>query len=85
MVKSQILQTCLQSLYTLPPTEMLRSSLPPLDLAPDVTVTACPRLWVLGSGYRAGLPSPGRVCERGEHRRELARPGFLPGFATGWS
>ncbi|XP_044905897.1 maestro heat-like repeat family member 5 isoform X5 [Felis catus] len=37
MVKSQILQTCLQSLYTLPPTETLRSSLPPLDVAPDVT------------------------------------------------
>ncbi|XP_040350511.1 maestro heat-like repeat family member 5 isoform X2 [Herpailurus yagouaroundi] len=38
MVKSQILQTCLQSLYRLPPTETLRSSLPPLDVAPDVTV-----------------------------------------------
>uniref|UniRef100_A0A8C8WAR8 Maestro heat-like repeat family member 5 n=1 Tax=Panthera leo TaxID=9689 RepID=A0A8C8WAR8_PANLE len=37
MVKSQILHTCLQSLYTLPPTETLRSSLPPLDVAPDVT------------------------------------------------
>ncbi|XP_053064209.1 maestro heat-like repeat family member 5 isoform X7 [Acinonyx jubatus] len=36
MVKSQILQTCLQSLYMLPPTETLRSSLPPLDVAPDV-------------------------------------------------
>ncbi|XP_042780029.1 maestro heat-like repeat family member 5 isoform X3 [Panthera leo] len=37
MVKSQVLHTCLQSLYTLPPTETLRSSLPPLDVAPDVT------------------------------------------------
>ncbi|XP_058555251.1 maestro heat-like repeat family member 5 [Neofelis nebulosa] len=37
MVKSQILHTCLQSLYTLPPTETLRSSLPPLDVAPDIT------------------------------------------------
>ncbi|XP_045309425.1 maestro heat-like repeat family member 5 isoform X5 [Leopardus geoffroyi] len=37
VVKSQILQTCLRSLYTLPPTETLRSSLPPSDVAPDVT------------------------------------------------
>ncbi|XP_053752050.1 maestro heat-like repeat family member 5 isoform X2 [Panthera pardus] len=37
MVKSQILHTCLQSLYRLPPTETLRSSLPLLDVAPDVT------------------------------------------------
>ncbi|XP_077703611.1 maestro heat-like repeat family member 5 isoform X14 [Canis aureus] len=37
-VKSRILQTCLQSLYMLPPMEMLKSCLPPLDLAPDVMV-----------------------------------------------
>ncbi|XP_039088881.1 maestro heat-like repeat family member 5 isoform X3 [Hyaena hyaena] len=36
MVKSRILQTCLQSLYTLPPTETLRSCLPPMDAVPDV-------------------------------------------------
>ncbi|XP_070658436.1 maestro heat-like repeat family member 5 isoform X7 [Bos indicus] len=35
-VKSRILQTCLQSLYNLPPVEMLKTSLPPLELAPDV-------------------------------------------------
>eukprot|EP00071_Canis_lupus_P048949 XP_022282506.1 maestro heat-like repeat family member 5 isoform X4 [Canis lupus familiaris] len=38
VVKSRILQTCLQSLYMLPPMEMLKSCLPPLDLAPDVMV-----------------------------------------------
>uniref|UniRef100_A0A8C6DN60 Maestro heat-like repeat family member 5 n=1 Tax=Moschus moschiferus TaxID=68415 RepID=A0A8C6DN60_MOSMO len=38
MVKSRILQTCLQSLYNLPPVEMLKTSLPPLELAPDVVV-----------------------------------------------
>uniref|UniRef100_A0A8D1UBT4 Maestro heat like repeat family member 1 n=1 Tax=Sus scrofa TaxID=9823 RepID=A0A8D1UBT4_PIG len=38
MVKSRILQTCLQSLYTLPPTEMLKTCLPPLEPAPDVLV-----------------------------------------------
>ncbi|KAF5919499.1 hypothetical protein HPG69_011514 [Diceros bicornis minor] len=36
MVKSRILQTCLQSLYTLPPMETLKSKLPPLERAPDV-------------------------------------------------
>ncbi|XP_020755699.2 maestro heat-like repeat family member 5 [Odocoileus virginianus] len=35
-VKSRILQTYPQSLYNLPPMEMLKSSLPPLELAPDV-------------------------------------------------
>ncbi|KAF4022189.1 hypothetical protein G4228_014229, partial [Cervus hanglu yarkandensis] len=35
-VKSRILQTCLQSLYNLPPVEMLKSSLPALEPAPDV-------------------------------------------------
>ncbi|XP_025120644.3 maestro heat-like repeat family member 5 isoform X3 [Bubalus bubalis] len=35
-VKSRILQTCLQSLYNLPPVEMLKTNLPPLELAPDV-------------------------------------------------
>uniref|UniRef100_A0A452SV13 Maestro heat like repeat family member 8 n=1 Tax=Ursus americanus TaxID=9643 RepID=A0A452SV13_URSAM len=40
MVKSQILQTCLWSLFTLPPLEKLKSCLPPLDPAPDVMVTA---------------------------------------------
>ncbi|XP_008591362.1 PREDICTED: maestro heat-like repeat family member 5, partial [Galeopterus variegatus] len=36
MVKSRILQTCLRSLYTLPPMETLKSSLPPMEPAPDV-------------------------------------------------
>ncbi|XP_047584221.1 maestro heat-like repeat family member 5 isoform X1 [Lutra lutra] len=36
MVKSQILQTCLQTLFVLPPGEKLKSCLPLLDLAPDV-------------------------------------------------
>nr|XP_044636990.1 maestro heat-like repeat family member 5 isoform X2 [Equus asinus] len=35
-VKSKILQTCLQSLYSLPPTETLKRKLPPLEAAPDV-------------------------------------------------
>ncbi|XP_006152163.1 maestro heat-like repeat family member 5 isoform X2 [Tupaia chinensis] len=35
-VKSTILQTCLKSLYTLPPLELPDSSLPPQDPAPDV-------------------------------------------------
>ncbi|XP_034868167.1 maestro heat-like repeat family member 5 [Mirounga leonina] len=38
MVKSRILQTCLQSLFMLPPMEKLKSCLPPLDPAPDVMV-----------------------------------------------
>ncbi|XP_073748843.1 maestro heat-like repeat family member 5 isoform X1 [Callorhinus ursinus] len=38
MVKSRILQTCLQSLFMLPPMEKLKSCLPPLDSAPDVMV-----------------------------------------------
>ncbi|KAM5212205.1 maestro heat-like repeat family member 5 [Hipposideros larvatus] len=38
MVKSRILQTCLQSLYELPPTETLDSCLPPQESAPDVMV-----------------------------------------------
>ncbi|KAB1257949.1 Maestro heat-like repeat family member 5 [Camelus dromedarius] len=37
-LKSRILQTCMQSLYTLPPTEVLKTSLPPLDPALDVVV-----------------------------------------------
>ncbi|XP_059024692.1 maestro heat-like repeat family member 5 isoform X4 [Mustela lutreola] len=36
VVKSQILQTCLQTLFMLPPGERLKSCLPPLDSAPDV-------------------------------------------------
>ncbi|XP_073923100.1 maestro heat-like repeat family member 5 [Castor canadensis] len=36
MVKSKVLQTCLRSLYLLPPTESLRSILPPLEPVPDV-------------------------------------------------
>lgn len=39
-VKSRILQTCLQSLYKLPPTETLESCLPPQESVPDVMVTA---------------------------------------------
>ncbi|XP_058132241.2 maestro heat-like repeat family member 5 [Dasypus novemcinctus] len=35
-VKTRILQTCLGSLYTLPPMEQLERSLPPLEPAPDV-------------------------------------------------
>ncbi|XP_004405643.1 PREDICTED: uncharacterized protein LOC101375189 [Odobenus rosmarus divergens] len=38
MVKSRILQTCLQSLFMLPPMEKLKSCLPSLDSAPDVMV-----------------------------------------------
>ncbi|XP_035583076.1 maestro heat-like repeat family member 5 isoform X3 [Zalophus californianus] len=38
VVKSRILQTCLQSLFMLPPMEKLKSCLPPLDSAPDVMV-----------------------------------------------
>ncbi|XP_072805943.1 maestro heat-like repeat family member 5 isoform X3 [Vicugna pacos] len=37
-LKSRILQTCMQSLYTLPPAEVLKTSLPPLDPVPDVVV-----------------------------------------------
>ncbi|XP_034524422.1 maestro heat-like repeat family member 5 [Ailuropoda melanoleuca] len=37
-VKSQILQTCTQSLFALPPLEKLKSCFPPLDPAPDVMV-----------------------------------------------
>ncbi|XP_077022760.1 maestro heat-like repeat family member 5 isoform X2 [Tamandua tetradactyla] len=36
MVKSRVLETCLQSLYMLPPMEMLEKSLPPLKPEPDV-------------------------------------------------
>ncbi|XP_036088615.1 maestro heat-like repeat family member 5 [Rousettus aegyptiacus] len=36
MVKSRILHICLQSLYKLPPPEVLKTCLPPLELAPDV-------------------------------------------------
>uniref|UniRef100_A0A8C7B8Q2 Maestro heat-like repeat family member 5 n=1 Tax=Neovison vison TaxID=452646 RepID=A0A8C7B8Q2_NEOVI len=38
VVKSQILQTCLQTLFMLPPRERLKSYLPPLNSAPDVQV-----------------------------------------------
>uniref|UniRef100_A0A671F851 Uncharacterized protein n=1 Tax=Rhinolophus ferrumequinum TaxID=59479 RepID=A0A671F851_RHIFE len=38
MVKSRILQTCLESLYKLPPTEMLKNCLPPQESVPDVMV-----------------------------------------------
>ncbi|XP_077927780.1 maestro heat-like repeat family member 5 [Halichoerus grypus] len=38
MVKSRILQTCLQSLFMLPPMEKLKSCVPPLDPALDVMV-----------------------------------------------
>ncbi|KAM4865422.1 maestro heat-like repeat family member 5 [Thomomys bottae] len=41
MVKSQVLQTCLHSVYSLPATEALRSSLPPLEPAPDVLAARC--------------------------------------------
>ncbi|XP_045037533.2 maestro heat-like repeat family member 5 isoform X2 [Desmodus rotundus] len=37
-LKSRILQTCLQSLYQLPPAEALKSCLPPQKSATDVTV-----------------------------------------------
>lgn len=40
MVKSRILHICLQSLYKLPPSETLKTCLPPLELASDVMVTA---------------------------------------------
>ncbi|XP_069881986.1 maestro heat-like repeat family member 5 isoform X2 [Dipodomys merriami] len=36
VVKSRVLQMCLRSVYSLPPPEALRSSLPPLEPAPDV-------------------------------------------------
>ncbi|XP_037658554.1 maestro heat-like repeat family member 5 [Choloepus didactylus] len=36
MVKSRILETCLQSVYALPPMELLESSLPPLQPVPDI-------------------------------------------------
>ncbi|MBZ3881255.1 Maestro heat-like repeat family member 5 [Sciurus carolinensis] len=36
LVKSRILQTCLQSVYLLPPTEELKSKSPPMEPAPDV-------------------------------------------------
>ncbi|XP_016071901.1 PREDICTED: maestro heat-like repeat family member 5 [Miniopterus natalensis] len=38
MVKSRILNTCLQSLYQLPPTETLKRCLSPLESNPDVMV-----------------------------------------------
>ncbi|ELK11684.1 HEAT repeat-containing protein 7A [Pteropus alecto] len=38
VVKSRILHICLESLYKLPPPEMLKTCLPPLELAPDVMV-----------------------------------------------
>ncbi|XP_046498449.1 maestro heat-like repeat family member 5 [Equus quagga] len=53
-VKSKILQTCLQSLYSLPPTETLKRKLPPLEAAPDVMVTALflgPSRVFLGDGF----------------------------------
>lgn len=69
-MKSQILQTCLQTLFVLPPGDRLKSCLPPLDLAPDVMVTACSRGRSPLSGCWVGLSSPCRVCEREEHGRE---------------
>ncbi|ERE86182.1 HEAT repeat-containing protein 8 [Cricetulus griseus] len=38
LLKSQVLQTCLHSVYKLPSTEALRSGSPSLEPAPDVTV-----------------------------------------------
>lgn len=61
-VKSRILQTCLQSLYNLPPVEMLKTNLPPLELAPDVVVTAP----LLGWWFRV----LGHMGECGEQSRE---------------
>lgn len=71
MVKSRILHICLQSLYKLPPPEVLKTCLPPLELAPDVMVTArspkpfCPPGWSVlratreSAGARGGSSSPG--------------------------
>uniref|UniRef100_A0A8C3WJ20 Maestro heat-like repeat family member 5 n=1 Tax=Catagonus wagneri TaxID=51154 RepID=A0A8C3WJ20_9CETA len=61
-VKSRVLQTCLRSLYALPPTETLRSCLPPLALAPDALVTACSR----GRSPRRG-PWGQRKCLQIQH------------------
>ncbi|XP_037364257.1 proline-rich protein 36-like [Talpa occidentalis] len=47
-VKSRVLQTCLWSLYTLPAPEMLKGSLPPMAVVPDVMVSA------RGAALRAG-------------------------------
>lgn len=87
MVKSQILQTCLQTLFMLPPRERLKSYLPPLNSAPDVQVTARSRAalpslgagsWVLG-WFAKPLP---RVRARRAWERTLARDGFHPGCAA---
>ncbi|XP_060051895.1 maestro heat-like repeat family member 5 [Erinaceus europaeus] len=37
LVKSKILETCLRSMYTLPPTEKLKSCLPPMESEPDIS------------------------------------------------
>ncbi|CAK7289503.1 Maestro heat-like repeat family member 5 [Vulpes lagopus] len=93
VVKSRILQTCLQSLYELPPMEMLKSCLPPLDLAPDVMVTACSgrRSPVSGAGGRglgaggwgpeAGLACPALAAGENEGAQERGpwpSPAFTP-------
>ncbi|ELW63435.1 HEAT repeat-containing protein 7A [Tupaia chinensis] len=57
-VKSTILQTCLKSLYTLPPLELPDSSLPPQDPAPDVMVTPAPGQAPTQRGVGSGT-SPG--------------------------
>ncbi|KAM4823047.1 maestro heat-like repeat family member 5 [Urocitellus parryii] len=66
LVKSRILQTCLRSVYLLPPIEELKSKSPPLEPAPDVMVTLC--FWatpLLPSGYSPTEAEPASGPELG--------------------
>lgn len=64
-VKSRIPQTRLQSLYDLPPVEMLKSSLLPLELAPDAVATGPLLGW--GSGCWAARASAEQSRESQAH------------------
>ncbi|XP_044934137.1 maestro heat-like repeat family member 5 isoform X1 [Mustela putorius furo] len=62
VVKSQILQTCLQTLFMLPPGERLKSCLPPLDSAPDVLCGCRPYLLGFPHSLEPSAPrGPARV------------------------
>ncbi|XP_004618737.2 maestro heat-like repeat family member 5 [Sorex araneus] len=59
-LQSRMLQVCLRSLYTLPPPEQLRSTLPSLHSVPDVLRLSAPR--AEGPGSAPAMLIEGRVC-----------------------
>uniref|UniRef100_A0A8D2JRA3 Maestro heat-like repeat family member 5 n=1 Tax=Sciurus vulgaris TaxID=55149 RepID=A0A8D2JRA3_SCIVU len=74
LVKSRILQTCLQSVYLLPPTEELKSKSPPLEPAPDALYGKTERaLNLLLQNFFLENPSMDELCFLLQHMERWLR------------